>query len=95
MGSGRPMTPVDAIEAIANALQVDVHWFFPVRGHGAGPLEQAYIVRAENRRNLNRMYNQSPAEIGYKDSLLSSSIGGRFYMGISRYAPGADRPDEP
>ena len=91
-GSGKPS--VDAIEAIANALDVDVHWFFPVR-QGAGPLEKTYIVRAKNRRNLNRVYNQSADEIGYTDSLLSSSIGGRFYMGISRYAPGADRPDEP
>ena len=91
-GAGKPS--VDAIEAIASALDVDAHWFFPAR-QGAGPLERAYIVRASNRPNLNRLYNQSPDEIGYTDSLLSSSIGGRFYMGISRYAPGADRPDEP
>ena len=85
---------VDTIESLANALDVDVHWFFPAR-RGVGPLEKAYIVRTENRRNLNRVYNQSPEEIGYTDWLLSSSIGGNFYMGISRYAPGADRPDEP
>ena len=91
-GAGKPS--VDAVEAIANALEVDVHWFFPAR-RGAGPMERAYIVRADHRRNLNRVYNQSPAEIGYHDALLSSSIGGRFYMGMSRYAPGADRPDEP
>ena len=91
-GAGKPS--VDTIESLASALDVDVHWFFPAR-RGAGPLEKAYIVRAENRRNLNRVYNQSPEEIGYTDWLLSSSIGGKFYMGISRYAPGADRPDEP
>lgn len=91
-GAGKPS--VDTIEALASALDVDVHWFFPVR-RGAGPLERAYIVRAEDRRNLNRVYNQSVDEIGYADSLLSSSIGGKFYMGLSRYAPGADRPDEP
>ncbi len=85
---------VDTIEALADAFQVDMHWFFPSRT-GAGPLERSCIVRAEHRRNLNRLYNQSPAEIGYVDSLLSSSIGGEFYMGLSRYAPGADRPDEP
>lgn len=91
-GVGKPS--VDAIQAVADALQVDVHWFFPTR-RGAGPLERAYIVRADNRRKLNTLYNQSAAEIGYSDALLSSSIGGRFYMGISHYAPGADRPEEP
>ncbi len=91
-GVGKPS--VDAIQAVADALQVDVHWFFPTR-RGAGPLERSYIVRADNRRRLNTLYNQSVEEIGYSDALLSSSIGGRFYMGISHYAPGSDRPEEP
>ena len=42
-----------------------------------------------------RSNGQDEQEIGYTDSLLSSSIGGRFYMGIARYAPGAERPEEP
>ncbi|MEO1199231.1 MAG: XRE family transcriptional regulator [Pseudomonadota bacterium] len=91
-GTNKPS--LDVLEAVAKALSVDVNWFFPSR-RGTGPMERAYIVRAENRRNLNNLYEQSTQEIGYTDSLLSSSIGGLFYMGIAVYAPGAERPDEP
>lgn len=71
---------------VASALQVDMQWFF-VPQQGNAPLERACIVRRENRRNLSNVYGQSPQELGYYDSLLSSSIGGDFYMGIARYAP--------
>jgi transcriptional regulator with XRE-family HTH domain len=85
---------LEVIDAIAAALAVSPDWFF-VRRSGAGPLERACVVRSHERRNLNVLYGQSEHEIGYADSLLSASIGGRFYMGLARYAPGADRADDP
>ncbi len=91
-GTNKPS--LDVLEAVAEALSVDVNWFFPSR-RGNGPMERAFVVRAGNRRNLNSLYEQSAREIGYSDSLLSSSIGGLFYMGMAVYAPGAERPDEP
>ncbi|MEM7226438.1 MAG: XRE family transcriptional regulator [Pseudomonadota bacterium] len=91
-GSSNPS--MDVVHAIAAALAVSVDWFF-ARRPGAGPMERAHIVRARNRRDLNSLYDQTVQEIGYSDRLLSSSIGGQFYMGIARYEPGAERLDEP
>ena len=85
---------IDVVQAIADALAVSADWFFAKR-HGAGPMERAHVVRAQNRRDLNKLYQQSSSELGYEDRLLSSSIGGQFYMGIATYSPGAERPDEP
>ena len=84
---------LDVIEQVAAALSITPDWFF-ARRSGAGPMERAHVVRAHERRNLNALYAQSERELGYSDSLLSSSIGGRFYMGIAHYAPGAERIDE-
>ncbi len=84
---------LDVIEQIAAALAITPDWFF-ARRSGSGPMERAYVVRAHERRNLNALYAQSAGELGYVDSLLSSSIGGGFYMGIAHYAPGAARVDE-
>ncbi|MEY8839663.1 cupin domain-containing protein, partial [Cribrihabitans sp. XS_ASV171] len=61
-------------------------WFFASRP-GSGPLERAYVVRRENRRNLNVLYGETEQAAGYSDALLSSSLGGAFHMGISDYAP--------
>ncbi len=36
----------EMIEALASALKVEVDWLFAPR-HGAGPMERAYIVRAD------------------------------------------------
>ena len=91
---GAANASLSKVARIAEALGVSADWFFAKRA-GAGPMERAYVVRAANRRNLNSLYQQTAQEIGYTDNLLSSSIGGRFYMGIARYAPGAERPDEP
>jgi transcriptional regulator with XRE-family HTH domain len=85
---------MDTIVSIAAALSVSPDWLF-ARRSGKGPMERAFVVRAHERRNLNALYGENEQEIGYTDSLLSSSIGGRFYMGIARYAPGAERPEEP
>jgi transcriptional regulator with XRE-family HTH domain len=74
------------IEKLADALVVPAAWFFTNRA-GAGPLERDYVVRAENRRNLNMVYGEAPEVSGYSDWLLSSSIGGDFYMGLSDFHP--------
>lgn len=84
---------MDVIEAISDALSITPEWFF-ARRSGQGPMERAYVVRARERRNLNALYAQGEQELGYTDSLLSSSIGGSFYMGIAHYAPGSERTDE-
>ncbi len=77
------------IARIAEGLGVPEEWFF-ARREGAGPMERSYIVRRENRRNLNLLYGE-PAELtGYSDALLSSSLGGAFNMGISDYPPHSD-----
>lgn len=91
-GDSKPS--VDVLQAIANALDVTPDWFF-ARRPGAGPMEQAYVVRAQNRRNLNTLNGQDVVELGYTDQLLSSSIGGQFYMGLAVYAPYAERPEDP
>lgn len=85
---------MDVLQTVAAALRVSPDWFF-ARRPGKGPFERAFIVRAQNRRNLNALYGQSPAELGYTDSLISSSIGGRFYMGIAVYSPRSEVPEEP
>lgn len=90
-GTSKPS--LGAIEAIAEALAIAPDWFF-ARRCGSGPLERAHVVRVHQRRNLNALYASSEQDLGYTDSLLSSSIGGRFYMGIAHYAPGAERVDE-
>jgi len=78
------------VTRIANALGVPEEWFF-ARRPGAGPLEQAYVVRAANRRNLNLLYDETVEQAGYSDALLSSSIGGGFYMGLSDYPPHSEQ----
>lgn len=85
---------LDVVHRIAAALKVSPDWFF-ARRPGAGPMERAYVVRRQNRRNLNTLYGEAPDEIGYADALLSSSIGGNFYMGIADYGPHSERPSHP
>lgn len=74
------------ITAIAEALAVPEDWFFS-RRPGSGPMERAYVVRKQNRRNLSMLYQEPEEQSGYVDELLSSSIGGGFYMGVSDYSP--------
>ena len=77
---------VDMLNTIAETLGVTPAWFF-VNRKGDGPMERAHIVRAQHRRDLNVLYGQSKQELGYQDMLLSSSIGGNFYMGLATYEP--------
>lgn len=90
-GSSQPS--MDVLSAISDALSVTPDWFF-ARRPGAGPMEQAHVVRSQNRRNLNSLYGQDVRELGYTDALLSSSIGGDFYMGLSVYEPNSGPSDD-
>ena len=83
---------MEVLAGVAAALDVTPDWFF-ARRSGAGPLERACVVRSRNRRDLNTLYAQSAHELGYSDDLLSSSIGGAFYMGLSTYEPFSEQPD--
>jgi len=78
------------ISQIAVALGVPEEWFFSHRP-GSGPMERAYVVRQTNRRNLNMLYGEPVEHSGYSDQLLSSSIGGQFYLGISEYSPHSEQ----
>ncbi|MEX0340829.1 MAG: helix-turn-helix domain-containing protein [Arenibacterium sp.] len=77
------------VSRIADALSVPEEWFFN-RRPGSGPMERSYVVRKQNRRNLDLLYGEPVEQSGYSDRLLSSSIGGDFYMGVSDYAPHSD-----
>ena len=91
---GKVSPSLDVVQRVADALKVSPDWFF-ARRPGAGPMERAFVVRKQNRRNLNILYGEDPDEIGYYDALLSSSIGGNFYMGVADYAPHSGRPSHP
>ncbi|MCB1422311.1 MAG: helix-turn-helix transcriptional regulator [Nitratireductor sp.] len=78
------------ITQIANGLGVPEEWFFS-RRRGDGPLERTYVVRRENRRNLNLLYGETAEVSGYTDALLSSSLAGEFHMGISDYPPHSEQ----
>ncbi len=82
---------VEVLNALAQGLDVTPGWFFARRG-GGGPLERACVVRRQNRRDLNTLYGENAGALGYTDALLSSSIGGQFYMGLAVYAPHSEAP---
>ena len=84
---------IDVLNALADGLEVAPSWFF-ARRNGQSPLEQAFVVRRQNRRDLNTLYGEGPGPLGYEDALLSSSIGGQFYMGLAVYAPNSGTPDD-
>lgn len=84
---------LDKVNRLADALSVPVAWFF-TRRPGDGPLERAHVVRAQNRRNLNLLYDESSEDSGYTDWLLSSTIGGDFYFGLSEYVPRSEAREE-
>lgn len=92
LGSAKVSTVL--MQEICAALSVDPNWFLP-RQSGDGPLEQKYVVRAENRRALSGMYTRTTEELGFEDKLLSSSLSGQCYLILSRFLPGAGTPPEP
>ena len=84
----------EIVHKLAVALGISADWFF-ARRSGSGPLERAYVVRRQNRRNLNTLYGEGIASLGLSDELLSSSIGGSFFMGLAVYEPQSSRPGHP
>lgn len=87
---GTVSASLNKISRIADALAVPEEWFFNHRP-GTGPLERAFVVRQTNRRNLNLLYGEPIEQSGYSDQLLSSSIGGGFYLGVSEYRPHSEQ----
>lgn len=81
---------IGKVARIATALGVPEEWFFYKRT-GQGPMERSYVVRERNRRQLNALYGETVQKLGHVDELLSSSIGGAFYVGQSEYAPKTER----
>lgn len=90
---GTARITVEMLTAIGEALSVDAAWFFPKR-EGQGPLERAYVVRADTRRPLSGMYTRSADELGFEDELLSSTLSGDCYLLLSRFPPGVGSPPE-
>ncbi len=85
---------LDIVYKLAEALEISSDWFFARRA-GQGPMERAYVVRRQNRRDLNKLYGEGTNSLGLTDELLSSSIGGSFFMGLATYEPHSSRPGHP
>ncbi|MEQ9491180.1 MAG: XRE family transcriptional regulator [Alphaproteobacteria bacterium] len=78
---------VKALHDIANALGVNISWFFQDETVAARP-ERAYIVRAAERRILHFSSDIS-------DELLSPNLSGQLELLWSRFAPGSTSGVEP
>ena len=84
---GTTKVTVELLNKISHTLMVDTAWFFPTIS-GDGPLERSHVVRANCRRPLSKMYTRTPAELGFEDELLSSTIDGHCYLLLSRFPAG-------
>ncbi len=90
-GQARPS--LTAMQDIAEALDVQVGWFF--QNDGPVPAdERPYIVRADRRRRLTYSGLSTTDYLGMEDYLLSATLDGQMAMGISRYAPGCNSGDD-
>ena len=77
-----PVTIPD-LKKIADALGVEINWFFQGQAM-APPEERDIIVRRANRRELN--YSGT----GVREALLSPHLHGAFEMVMTTLEPGAD-----
>ncbi len=77
-----PVTIPD-LKKIADALGVEINWFFQGQAM-APPEERDIIVRRANRRELN--YSGT----GVREALLSPHLHGAFEMVMTSLEPGAD-----
>jgi len=78
--------PIDRLKEFAEALSVQITWFF--QGGVTGPEEeQDFIVRRSDRRKLT--FTGS----GVTEELLSPNLGGDFEMIMTTYAPYAKTGD--
>jgi len=78
---------VKALHDIANALGVNISWFFQDDGRTAKP-ERAYVVRASERRILHFSSDIS-------DELLSPNLSGQLELLWSKFGPGSTSGVEP
>ena len=85
--NGNATPSLETVGRIADALGVEVSWFFPVEA-GRDDRERGVIVRSQARRRLSRMYSFDTSELGYQDFLLSDDLDLGLTMGLSRYEPG-------
>ncbi len=90
-GLARPS--IAALQDIAEALGVEIGWFFQT--DGPAPFdERPYIVRAGRRRRLAYSSVTSTDYLGMEDYLLSANLDGQLALGVTRYAPGASSGDD-
>jgi len=90
-GLARPS--VTTLQDIADALEVQVGWFFATDG----PLpaeEKGVIVRSGNRRRLTYSGVASTDYLGMQDDLLSATLDRQIAMGITTYQPGGSTGDD-
>lgn len=90
-GLARPS--ITALQDIAEALGVEIGWFFQTDGPAPAD-ERPYIVRADRRRRLTYSGVASTDYLGMEDHLLSANLDGELALGITRYAPGASTGDD-
>ena len=91
---GKVQPSLMTLKNIADALAVDVGWFFPITG-GTDDREYGLVVRAQTRRRLSSAYLRDSEALGFEDYLLSGSLGLNHYMGLSRISPGGSTNAEP
>lgn len=82
------------LKNIAQALAVEVTWFFPPVG-GVNGREYGTVVRSQTRRRLSVAYQLDTEALGYEDYLLSGSLDLDLCMGLSRISPGGSTNAKP
>ena len=90
-GLARPS--VTTLQDIADALEVQVGWFFATDR----PLpaeEKGVVVRSGNRRRLTYSGVASTDYLGMQDDLLSATLDRQIAMGITTYQPGGSTGDD-
>lgn len=78
---------LDILDKIAWALDVSIGWFFSGPNPDEVP-ESAFVVRKENRRQI----NLTPS--GVREELLSPHLLGQLEMVLTTFAPGANNGKE-
>jgi len=83
---GKSAITISALQEIADALEVQIAWFF----HGQAPVaaaEAGFIVRRANRRKLD-----FPGT-GVHEELLSPNLSGQLELILTTFDPGASTGD--
>lgn len=82
------------LTAIAEALGIEVNWFFPPDA-GVDGRERGVVVRSQSRRRLSYAYRLDTEALGYEDYLLNATLDLDVCMGLSRIAPGGRTNETP